>query len=96
MIKIHKTSKKSYIINRILAEHGHTALRLPPYHPDLNPIEFICADVKEWVARSNTTFKINDEQLCHQRFDEIEHEKWEKNKKHYIEKDGFNFISHRR
>jgi hypothetical protein len=53
-------------------------LRLPPYHPDLNPIELIWENVKQWVASKNTTFKIKDvEQLCRQRFEEIWQEEWE-------------------
>jgi transposase len=55
------------MIDQLLAEKGHTVLRLPPYHPDLNPIELIWANVKQWVAGKNTTFKIKDvEQLCRQ------------------------------
>ena len=96
LIKLHKPRQKSYVIDSILAEHGHTALRLPPYHPDLNPIELIWSDVKEWVGQRNTTFKINEvERLCRQRFEEIGREKWEnvcshvdKIEQHYFEKDG--------
>ncbi|KAG8228629.1 hypothetical protein J437_LFUL008280 [Ladona fulva] len=32
---------QQYSINRDLAEHGQSVLRLPPYHPELNPIENI-------------------------------------------------------
>lgn len=45
--------------------------RLPTYHPNLDPTEFIWADVKLWVASKNTTFKIKDiKQLCQQGFQE--------------------------
>jgi transposase len=30
-----------YIIDDIAKEKGHIILRLPPYHPDLNPIELV-------------------------------------------------------
>ena len=33
---------------------------LPPYHPDLNPIERIWALVKGYVAKRNVTFNLND------------------------------------
>ncbi|KAL0830040.1 hypothetical protein ABMA28_003498 [Loxostege sticticalis] len=36
-----KANKERFIIDRILAEQGHQVLRLPPYHPDLNPIKTI-------------------------------------------------------
>jgi hypothetical protein len=46
----------SYKIDRIFAEHNHSILRLPLYHPELNPNELIWATVKNWVAQNNTTF----------------------------------------
>lgn len=30
----------SLLGDRILAEHGHLVLQIPPYHPELNPIEY--------------------------------------------------------
>jgi hypothetical protein len=45
---------------------------LPPYHPDLNAIENIWGDVKQWVGQRNVTFKLDNVwQLCEQRFAEI-------------------------
>ena len=34
---------KTYKIDAIAHRHGVEVLRLPPYHPDLNPIEMIWA-----------------------------------------------------
>ncbi|PSN47203.1 hypothetical protein C0J52_07866 [Blattella germanica] len=34
---------------------------LPPYHPDLNPIEKIWANFKQYVGCNNITFKLNNE-----------------------------------
>jgi transposase len=53
LIKLRKLRFKTFKIDALLAEHGHSALRLPPYHPDLNPIELIWASVKEYVARKS-------------------------------------------
>jgi hypothetical protein len=39
LIKLHKPQYETFAIDCLLAEHGHTAIRLPPYHPDLNPTE---------------------------------------------------------
>ena len=39
LIKMHKPQYETFAIDCLLADHGHTVLRLPPYHPDLNPIE---------------------------------------------------------
>lgn len=35
-------------------------VKLPPYYPDLNSIEFIWTTVKSNVAQRNTTFKLGD------------------------------------
>lgn len=35
-------------------------LRLPPYHCELNPIELVWAQIKKYVAKNNTTYKLPD------------------------------------
>jgi hypothetical protein len=62
LIKFHKPQFKTFKIDALLAEHGHSALRLLPYHPDLNPIELIWVSVKEYVARKNVSFCLD--QCC--------------------------------
>jgi len=69
LIKVHKPQYETFEIDRLLADHGHTVLRLPPYHPDLNPIEQICGIVKTRIAAKNVTFKLQDfQQLAEQNF----------------------------
>lgn len=46
---------KKYIVDELMKEHGHEVLRLPPYHCDLNPIEYIWNLVKQRVADKNVT-----------------------------------------
>lgn len=60
LIKLNKNRTKMFKIDALLAEHGHSVIRLPPYHPDLNPIELIWASIKEHVAQKNVTFKLDD------------------------------------
>jgi hypothetical protein len=55
-IKIHKPNRQVYVIDKLLSEHGHSVLRLPPYHPELNPIELMWALVKNYVAAHNDKF----------------------------------------
>ena len=45
LCKNHK-QEPVYVLDQILSQHGHLALRLPPYHADLNPIELIWANLK--------------------------------------------------
>lgn len=60
IVKEKKDKYSEYKIDRIFSELGHTVLRLPPYHPDLNPIEKIWAQKKDYVAKKNTSFKLDD------------------------------------
>lgn len=85
LIKLHKPRHKTYAIDKLLAEHGHSVLRLPPYHPDLNPIELIWSDLKNWVSSRNVTFKIEDvKNLCTEKFNLITKEDWEIRCKHVL------------
>lgn len=96
LIKLHKPRFKTFVIDQLLAEKGHAVLRLPPYHPDLNPIELIWSDMKKWVGSKNVSFKIDDvKRLCEEKFDSITKEDWAarcnhvlKIEKDYIEKEG--------
>ena len=52
-------------------------IRLPPYHPDLNPIEKIWGIVKARKAAENVTFKLRDVQkLAEQNFAAVAMEEW--------------------
>jgi len=69
LIKMHKPQYETFAIDRLFADHGYTVLRLPPYHPDLNPIEQIWGIVKTRTAAKNVTFKLQDiQQLAEQNF----------------------------
>jgi hypothetical protein len=69
-IKIHKPNRQVYVIDKLLSEHGHSVLRLPPYHPELNPIELMWALVKNYVAAHND------------KFNNVKVEEWKKNSDH--------------
>ncbi len=62
LIKPNKSKTKTYKSDVLLSMYGHTTLRLPPYHPELNPIEKMWAIVKNWVADKNVSFKLDDVQ----------------------------------
>jgi transposase len=47
IIKAYKPKYKTFLVDEIMDATGHTVLRLPPYHPGLNRIELIWADVKQ-------------------------------------------------
>lgn len=77
LIKQYKGKCVQYVLDTELRKHGHCVLRLPPYHPELNPIEKIWALMKNWVAARNITFKINDIiELAEQKFSRVSPEDW--------------------
>ena len=89
LAKAHKHTK-SFHIDKYLKSQGHVALRLPPYHPQLNPIELVWAEIKRLVALRNTTFKLKDiEILTREAISSIDKEFWNKceNHVHKIEED---------
>ena len=47
--------EKSYAVDTIAKQHGHTVLPLPSYHCVLNPIELVWSQLKHWVRKSNIT-----------------------------------------
>nr|CAI5867612.1 unnamed protein product [Callosobruchus analis] len=60
LCKLHSSKFKRYAVDEIAKEGEIKVLRLPPYHCELNPIELIWAQIKGYVARNNTTFKLQD------------------------------------
>lgn len=91
---------KVFHIDKIIAEYGHTSLRLPPYHAHLNPIELVWAKVKGQVAEQNRTFKMCDvEVLTRESFSMIDMQFWKKCVEHvlreedeYWHRDGLQFV----
>lgn len=66
-----------YKIDEILRQHGHTVLRLPPYHPQFNPIENIWGIVKNYVAKRNVTMNMSSIMtLAEEKFNSITVEDW--------------------
>ncbi len=45
--------KPEFLIDRIARKEGHSILRTPPYHPELQPIETCWAIIKNYVAQHN-------------------------------------------
>lgn len=79
LIKASKPQYKTYAIDQCLKEKGHDVLRLPPYHPDLNPIEMVWGSMKKYVAQKNVDFnfeKVRD--YCDDFFRDFSTETWKK------------------
>jgi transposase len=60
VIKMNKPRYKIFKIDKLFHDAGHYVLRLPPYHPDLNPIELVWTAMKEYVAARNVKFNLSE------------------------------------
>lgn len=49
---------KRYVIDEMFKKYNHDVLRLPPYHPDLNPIEMAWAAIKGHLAAKNVDWNV--------------------------------------
>jgi hypothetical protein len=95
IIRAYKPKFKIFLVDEIMIANGHTVLRRPLYHPDLNPIELIWADVKQWVSEKKTSGTNDFIHLCEQRFEETGEDKWisvcepvDELEKQYCEREG--------
>lgn len=83
LVKVWKPRFKTYEIDKIMSEKGHSVLRLPPYHPDLNPIELVWASLKQYVAEKNVDFHFKTvDRLCDEFFSSFSTEEWKKRCEH--------------
>lgn len=75
----------TYRVDTMLEQRGHTVIRLPPYHCDMNPIELIWAELKAYVAKKNETFKAADvECLIAEGMGMIDQASWQKACEHVV------------
>ena len=72
LCKTHQAEKTSEVIDNIAKRYGHEVLRLPPYHCDLNAIELVWVNEKNFVACENNEMTLQSvETLLRKRREEI-------------------------
>lgn len=77
LIKLRKPAFKTFKIDALLSQHGHSVLRLPPYHPDLSPIELIWKSLKDYVEKKNAHFTLDSAmQLVEEKCQSMTPEDW--------------------
>lgn len=83
LITLHKGQYCRYVLDEKVKAKGYDILRLPPYHPDLNPIELVWADVKGYVASRNVNFNFSEVQtITEEKISTMGPEDWVKKCKH--------------
>lgn len=83
LVRQHKAAYTKFKIDQIVEAAGHSVLRLPPYHPVLNPIENIWGAVKGRVGKRNVTQRMNDvKALAEEEFAKVTIEEWRKTCRH--------------
>ncbi|CAB3240016.1 unnamed protein product [Arctia plantaginis] len=89
LVKKHKP-ELVYHIDGLLGDHGHTVIRLPLYHCDLNPIELVWAMVKKRIAQKNVGGQ-NVAKLAEEAFQSVTPQEWKNCVEHVksIEKEYF-------
>lgn len=82
IIKEHK-DPPIYIADQMLETHGHKIARLPPYHCELNAIEFMWSLLKRRIANKNVgQLAENIVRLTDEAFQSITAEEWQQQCKH--------------
>lgn len=85
-------TSKNFKIDEIIKLNGHEVIRLPPYHPDLNPIELVWGYVKGKVCEDISSSLDDKKTLCEQQFSRYSVEQWKECCRHVknIEKEYWN------
>ena len=82
-----KRKKKTPVVyktDNIVNLHGHEVLRTP-FDTELLPIKLIWAQVKGFVAKNNTTFRLKDvKELTYAAFGKITKDVWTKAEEHVV------------
>lgn len=78
LIKYYEPSNTTKKIDELLTLHGHDVLKLPPYHPELNPMKKVWVLVKKWIGANNVIFDLfNVQKLTEKKLEQISGAEWQ-------------------
>ncbi|XP_031829397.1 uncharacterized protein LOC116425591 [Nomia melanderi] len=63
LVDNNKKVEKVYKIDELIKLHGHDTLRLPPYMPELNPIELVWAQIKNKLKTEENSLELTINEL---------------------------------
>ena len=77
MAKVEREKYSSKAVDEIAMRAGHTVIRLPPYHCELNPTDLAWAAEKNFVAKENCAMKLDSvEKLFRKKRKDLPREFW--------------------
>lgn len=98
IIKQHsfKFQNQKCIVEKVLTDNGHIMLKLPPEHPDLNPVNLYLKNLKHFLSEDIKKSDAKDfKTLCQQTIQKLESESWfmsneqvKKTEHQYLESEG--------
>ncbi|XP_026672914.1 uncharacterized protein LOC108629203 isoform X2 [Ceratina calcarata] len=79
LVEKHKRpDDRNYVVDEFAKQFGHTVVRLPPYHWELNPIELAWAKIKEYIRAQSTMDMLPDvEHLVESAVKNVNAESWQ-------------------
>lgn len=60
IIKENREQFNTFAVDKILSEHHHSILRLPPCHSDLNPVDMAWSIIKQYVVSKNVNSDLHN------------------------------------
>ncbi|XP_054713477.1 uncharacterized protein LOC129222941 [Uloborus diversus] len=81
IIQANASPTKKYRMDELIKQHGHSVLRLPPYHCDLKPIELAWAAVERFIRNRNVETELSLktlEELTTHAIQSVSSDDWEK------------------
>lgn len=86
IIKTNKENLTELAIDRLLKQQGHSVVRLPPFHPDFNPMAHVWTQVKGNVTNKNTDLSVaTAKSLIMEKLNAIGADEWKASCEHAIE-----------
>ncbi|XP_046978184.1 uncharacterized protein LOC124543908 [Vanessa cardui] len=78
IVRQHKREHSDkYVVDEMAMQHGIIVLRLPPYHCELNPLNWYGRRLKDMLQKNNKTFKMAEvKKLFEEGLQHTMSEKW--------------------
>lgn len=77
IIQVNKNRLTEYTVDKMLRDKGHSVIRLPPFHPDLNPGNKIWSQINNYVAENTVAMnEITLRNILQEKIKTIKQDEW--------------------